>query len=204
MTPVPRIPPGDRGEIGVVNDALVRLIGLGAGGGRPNVFATLARHRRLFRRWLAFAGALMPGGRLPRRDSELVILRVAHRCRCDYEWHHHVRLGRLAGLSAEEIEAAQTGPAAAILDQRQRAILCAVDELHDGQDIGEATWQELRRAGLGDDDLVELCLLAGHYTMLAGTLNSLRVQPDALPDGPPSPALRLAQRVLERRQASTK
>ena len=39
---------------------------------------TIARHRRLFRPWLRFAATLMPGGVLPRADSELVILRVAH------------------------------------------------------------------------------------------------------------------------------
>ena len=34
----------------------------------------------------------------------LVILRVAHRCACTYEWEHHVRLGRRAGLPPEQIE----------------------------------------------------------------------------------------------------
>jgi AhpD family alkylhydroperoxidase len=201
---LPRIPPGTRDDIGLVNEAIVRLVGLGTGGGRPNIFATLARHRRLVRRGLGFAGALMPGGRLPRPDSELVILRVAHRCRCDYEWHHHERLGRLAGLSAEEIASARIGPDAPGYTPRQAAILRAVDELHDAREIGDDTWEDLRRLGLSDTDLIELCLLAGHYEMLAGTLNSLRVQPDTLPDGPPSPVLRIAQRVLERRQASTK
>jgi alkylhydroperoxidase family enzyme len=47
----------------------------------------------LFRRWLWFAGALMPGGRLPRDETELVILRVAHNTDCDYEWGHHERIG---------------------------------------------------------------------------------------------------------------
>ena len=48
--------------------------------------------------WLGFARRLMPFGKLPRRDTELVILRVAHLRGCDYEWHHHVRLGKRAGV----------------------------------------------------------------------------------------------------------
>jgi len=99
----PRIGPGGRGEIGLVNAAIVRVLGLATGGRPPNVFTTLARHRGLFRRWLWFAGGLMPGGKLPRVDTELVILRVAHNTGCDYEWGHHERLGRRAGLSAEEV-----------------------------------------------------------------------------------------------------
>ena len=73
---------------------------------------TLARHRGLFRRWLWFAGGLMPGGRLSRRDTELVILRVAHNAGSEYEWGHHERIGRRVGLSAEEIARVREGAAA--------------------------------------------------------------------------------------------
>src|SRR3954447_25965347 len=113
MTPPPRIPPGSAREIGPVNAAIVRALGLATGGRPLNVFTTLARHRGLFRRWLFFAGALMPGGKLPRADSELLILRVAHNCECLYEWRHHERIGWQAGLSAEEIERIREGADAA-------------------------------------------------------------------------------------------
>src|SRR5438270_92593 len=79
----PRLAPGTRREIGALNALIVRAIGLATGGRPPNVFTTLARHRRLFRAWLRFAGRLMPRGTLPRADTELVILRVAHHCGCD-------------------------------------------------------------------------------------------------------------------------
>ena len=76
---VPRVAPGTRRQLGPVNAVLLRAIQLGARTANPpNLFATLGRHRGLFRRWLLFAGALMPGGKLPRADTELVILRVAH------------------------------------------------------------------------------------------------------------------------------
>src|SRR3954449_5366566 len=102
----PRIPPGDRRQFGLVNAAIVWVLGRATGGQPPHVFTTLARNRGLFRRWLWFAGGLMPGGKLPRRDTELVILRVAHNTGCDYERLHHEHLGRRAGLSAEEVERA--------------------------------------------------------------------------------------------------
>src|SRR5438309_11169113 len=106
----PRLPPASPGEAGWVNAAVVELLRRGAGTRRaPNLCAALARHRRLFRAWLWFAGSLMPGGRLPRADTELVILRVAHNCGCEYEWLHHQRLARTAGLDAEQVERIRAG-----------------------------------------------------------------------------------------------
>src|SRR5947209_3064596 len=100
----PRIRPGTSAEIGRLNFLIARALGAAMGSGPPHIFTTLARHRRLFRRWLRFAGALMPGGRLPRADSELLILRVAHNTGCDYEWAHHERIGQAAGLSGEQVQ----------------------------------------------------------------------------------------------------
>jgi AhpD family alkylhydroperoxidase len=177
----PRVAPGDRHAIGLVNTLLTRAIGRVAGTGPPNVFTTLARHRRLFRRWLWFAGALMPGGRLPRADTELVILRVADRCHCAYEWHHHERLAARAGLDRVAIERVRHGPEAEGWSPRQRLLLQAVDELHEHRELGDDTWEGLA-ALLADEEIIELCMLAGHYEMLAMTINSLRVQPDARRD----------------------
>ena len=101
----PRIASGNRAEIGRINALIASVIGWTMGTtAPPRIFTTLSRHRRLYRPWLRFAGALMPGGRLPRADSELVILRVAHNCGSEYEWRHHERMGRTAGLTAAAIE----------------------------------------------------------------------------------------------------
>jgi AhpD family alkylhydroperoxidase len=195
----PRIEPGGKSEIGVTNFLITRVVGLATGGRPPNVFTTLARHRRLFRRWLRFAGALMPGGLLPRADSELVILRVAENCHCEYERLHHERLGRAAGLSADEVQRVRQGPDAEGWSTRGRLLLRAVDELHAERTISAGLWEELRRE-LSEPELIELCMLTGHYEMLAMTLNALAVAPDELPAAPPR-ALRLAQKLLERRRS---
>jgi alkylhydroperoxidase family enzyme len=175
----PRIAPGDRRAIGLVNTLLARALGRAAGTGPPNLFTTLARHRRLFRRWLWFAGRLMPGGRLQRADTELVILRVADRCDCEYEWHHHERLARRAGLDQGAIERVRHGPDAQGWTARQRLLLRAVDELHDARQLRDETWDGLATL-LPDEELIELCMLVGHYEMLAMTINSLGVEPDAV------------------------
>ncbi|HEY7629297.1 MAG TPA: carboxymuconolactone decarboxylase family protein [Thermoleophilaceae bacterium] len=187
----PRIAPGSPADIGRVNAAITRVLGIATGGRPPHLFTTLARHRGLFRRWLWFAAALMPGGKLPRADSELLILRVAANCGCEYEWRHHERIALTAGLTAEQIAAAREGEAD--FSPRQLLLLRAADELHAERELSDETWAELTTF-LSDTELIELCMLVGHYEMLAMTLNSLRVEPDVLPDRQP----RLAARVLKR------
>ncbi len=177
----PRIAPGNRRQIGPVNAALAWVIGRASGGRPPHVFTTLARNRGLFRRWLWFAGGLMPGGKLPRKDTELVILRVAHNTDCGYEWSHHERLGQRAGLSAEEVERVRQGAGAEGWTPRQQNFLRAADEMHADGEIGDELWTRLA-AEFDDRLLIELCLLIGHYEMLAMTLNTLRVQPEAPAD----------------------
>lgn len=194
-----RVAPGSPAEIGRLNFLIARALGAAVGSGPPNIFTTLARHRRLFRPWLRFAGTLMPGGLLPRAESELLILRVAHNCASPYEWSQHERLARVAGLSREEVERVREGPAAAGWSGRQRLLLCAADELHAERAISSETWETLRPSS-SDAELIELCMLVGHYEMLAMTLNSLGVQPDALATGSPSRLVR-AMRTLGQRGA---
>jgi len=173
----PRIGPGDRRQLGWVNFAITRIAGVATKGRPPHVFTTLGRHRGLFRRWLWFAGALMPGGKLPRADSELVILRVAHNTGSEYEWAQHERIGRRAGLSEEEIARVREGAGVPGWSERQGLLLRATDAMHADGRIGDELWTQLS-AHLDEVRLIELCMLIGHYEMLAMTLNTLRVEPD--------------------------
>jgi AhpD family alkylhydroperoxidase len=173
----PRIGPGERADLGWLNFGIAKLAGLATRGSPPRIFTTLGRHRGLFRRWLWFAAALMPGGKLPRADAELLILRVAHNSGCEYEWAHHERLGHRAGLSDEEIARVRGGAAATGWSERQALLLSAADELHADGRIGAELWGRLSQV-LDEVGLIELCMLVGHYEMLAMTLNSLEVEPD--------------------------
>lgn len=173
----PRIAPGGRRDVGLVISGFSRLAGRVTGTEPPAIFLTLGRNRRLFWGWLHFAGRLMPGGRLPRRETELVILRVATLTGCDYEFTHHARLGRRAGIGPAELDRVVAGPAADGWTARERLLLTATDELHHGRDLSDETWQALR-AELDERTCLELLLLVGHYEMLATTLLTLRLQPD--------------------------
>jgi AhpD family alkylhydroperoxidase len=173
----PRIPPGGRSDVGVFAWAFSRMAGRVAGTGPPHLFLTMARQRRLFRGWLFFAGRLMPRGRLPRRDTELVILRVAHQRGCTYEFEHHVRLGSRVGVTAEDVKRIEVGPDDDGWTDRERALLAAADELVDKRRLDDPAWDAVSRH-LSEAELVEFLLLVGHYDMLATFLLTLRVEPD--------------------------
>ena len=166
-----RVAPGRIRETGVFVHVFARLAGRAAGTSPPAVFLTLGRHRRLFWGWLFFAGALMPGGLLPRRETELVILRVATLSGSAYELTQHRRLGRRAGLTADEIDRVSLGPADPSWGPRDRVLLRVADALHARCDVSDRLWTELR-AQLDEREAIELVMLVGHYAMLATTLNT--------------------------------
>lgn len=173
----PRISPGSRRELGLPIWAFSRLAGRATRTAPPAVFTTLGRGRGLFWGWLHFAGRLMPGGRLPRRETELVILRVASLRGCDYEFEHHVRLGRRAGVTAADVDRVRAGSTAAGWRGDEELLMRATEELLATRDLSEATWAELQ-ATYDERTLIELLLLVGHYDMLATTLMTLRLEPD--------------------------
>jgi AhpD family alkylhydroperoxidase len=175
--PSPRIAPGSRADVGLPAWGFLKLAGRVTGGQPPNLFATLGRHRPLFRAWLWFGGRMMPGGKLPRRDTELVILRVAHLRDCEYERDHHVRIGKRAGLTDADLARIADGPSADGWSEPERALLTAVDELHSQQDLSDATWDQLAQQ-YDERRLIELVFLVGHYEMLATFIGTLRIQRD--------------------------
>lgn len=173
----PRITPGGLGEVGPLIRVFAALAGRIAGTEPPAVFLTLGRNRRLFWGWLHFAGRLMPGGRLSRRQTELVILRVASLAGNAYELTQHLRLGRRAGLTRDELARVQDVTTLRGWTDRDLLLLRATDELHLDRDLGAETW-DMVRDELDDRTIIELLMLVGHYEMLVTALTALRVAPD--------------------------
>lgn len=162
---------------GLAVRAFAAVAGRVTGTEPPAVFLTLGRHRRLFWGWLHFAGTLMPGGRLVRRHTELVILRVASLTGNAYELSQHLRLGRRAGLTPAELAGVQDVTTLSGWRGRELVLLQATDELHRDRDLSDATWEAVR-AELDEPTAIELVMLVGHYEMLATALTTLRVEPD--------------------------
>ncbi len=173
MTDTPRLAPIPVEGRDPRTDHLLALLRFDPDGPDLNLFTTLAHHPRLLKRWSAFGGLLLAGGALPGRDREVLILRTAANCGADYEWGHHVGIGRAVGLTDAEIEAL-AGPEAAAVDA---TLVRAADELHADAEIADATWAELAER-YDEAQLVEVPMVVGQYHLVAFTLRSLRIQPE--------------------------
>jgi 4-carboxymuconolactone decarboxylase len=139
-----------------------------------NLLATLVRHPRLTRSFLRFNNHLLFSSTLPPRLRELAVLRVAHRRNCEYEWRHHVDMGREAGLTDDVIEGIQRGEA---VDDLDSAILHAVDELEDKSIVSDPTWAALSEH-LDERQRMDLVFTIGCYGALAMAINTFGVEPD--------------------------
>ena len=143
-----RVAPVPTRALGSVAWLVSSVAALVTRGERPRVLTTLARHRRLFRWWLPFAGVLLLRSELPRVDVELVVLRTACNCRSRYEWAQHVTLAARAGLAPEAVRAIPRWAGHDGWTARQRLLLAATDELHERRMVTDAPsvgWQSFSR-----------------------------------------------------------
>lgn len=181
----PRIPPLPPAEWDDETQQL--LASLKREGRIFNIFATLARHPALLRRWLVFGTHILGKSTLPPRERELAILRMGWLCQADYEWGHHVTIGKEAGLTDVEIQRVPQGPDAAGWNEFERALLRAVDELHRDTFISDPTWQSLA-ARYNTQQLLDLVFTAGQYKLVCMALNSAGVQLEEGYEGLPARA----------------
>jgi alkylhydroperoxidase family enzyme len=171
----PRIPPARPRELGLLAKIVAKIAGRVTPDGPPNIFTTLGQHPRLFRAWLRYSAHLMPFGKLPRNDTELVILRVAWQCRSAYEWHQHVPIALRVGLTPEEVAGTAHSPPVDGFTRRQQTLLEVTDELLAERALSDTTWTAVQ-ATLRDREVIELCLLIGHYQGLASAIGALAIQ----------------------------
>lgn len=143
--------------------------------GRPlNIFTTLAHHPLLLKRYGALGGVFLALNRLPAREREIVILRVAWLTGSVYEFGQHTRIALALGLGEDDIARIAT-PGTEGWEPAEVALLQAADELHAADRVGDETWAELR-GRYTEAELLELLALVGFYRMTAGILNSAGVE----------------------------
>jgi alkylhydroperoxidase family enzyme len=127
---------------------------------------------------MAFSAELYSDGRLEPRQRELLILRTAWRCRSDYEWGQHIRMGAAAGLTDEEIAGVAQSLDARSWSPLDAALLRVVDELVADHAVASTTWDVLARH-FDEPQLIELLMVVGNYIGLAGFLNAVGVEREA-------------------------
>lgn len=177
MTEIARIPPGGRQELGLINYVISRIAARQVRAPHMHLFEVLGQHKMLFWTFLPYAGQLLNKGKLPKAETELVILRVGHLRGSEYELQQHTRLARSRGVDDATQAKIFEGPDAEGLTDRQRALLRAVDEFTFDRNLSDATYAALS-THLTKPQIIEFCALAGHYDTIAGILATLRVPMD--------------------------
>ena len=122
-------------------------------------------------------------GVLPDSLRELVILRYSATNRLGYEWSHHQRPARLAGLTEEVIAELSRGGIPEALDDASRAVLEAVDAVVADQSIPADVQGRIVDAH-GTAGVVEIVALCGLYALMGYMVTAFDI---GLEDGFPTP-----------------
>ena len=104
-------------------------------------------------------------GTLPDEVRELVILRYSVRQRLGYEWSHHQRPAKLAGLSQDVIDALTRGEVPSALPDSSQAVVEAVDAVVAARSIPDEV-QARVVAAYGNEGIVEVVALCGLYALM--------------------------------------
>ena len=147
-------------------------------GGRIfNVFRVLAHHPKLVKRWTPFAGHVLSKQTLPFRDRELLILRIGWLNQAEYEFAQHELIARRGGLSDADITRIKAGPKATGWNEKEAALIQAVDDLYENSIVSDATWAALAES-YSTEQLVDAVFTVGQYNLVSWALNSFGVPLD--------------------------
>jgi alkylhydroperoxidase family enzyme len=149
--------------------------------GRPkamNALGTLAQHPGLTKAFNTFNGHVIYNTSLSPRQRELLVLRVAHLRRSEYEWKQHLVLARDAGISDDEVAAVQDSPDSPGWSDTDAALVRAAGELVADARIADDTWATL--AGeLDTHQLMDVVFTVGAYDLIAMAFKTFGVELDA-------------------------
>nr|WP_082365763.1 carboxymuconolactone decarboxylase family protein [Gordonia sp. NB41Y] len=170
-----RVSPLDRGQMGWAARLTLRMIRRRTDyDGDFTVFRTFARLGSIFPAHSVFLSQILLRGRISASHKELVIVHVAWRTGCAYEWAHHAHMAGALGITPEQIRAVSTD-LPVVDDAKLARLLAAAAVLVDRGHLDEAEWTALSQA-TSSDQALELCLLVGHFVMVAMTIKSAGVQ----------------------------
>jgi alkylhydroperoxidase family enzyme len=125
---------------------------------------------------LALANYFRSGSRVEPRLRELAIMVVGYITRSPYEWCHHIRMGRAAGVTDSDIHAlikASEGDPAD-LDEAAATVVEMARQMTTDRTVSEKTFQSLRKH-LDNEQIVDLIVTTAHYNGVVCVLASLQV-----------------------------
>jgi len=138
----------------------------------PNLMKTLAHSPSALEAYLGFAGALGHGVLEPGFREEIAIA-VAQANSCEYCLSAHATLGKMSGLTAEEIERSRA--AHAVDAKRDAGLQFAEKVVVQRGEVSDQDVAAVRAAGFNDAELTELVahvalnVFTNYFNIVAGT-----------------------------------
>jgi 4-carboxymuconolactone decarboxylase len=176
-----RLPPIDRDALGAEGQAVWDRIASGRYGRAEGPYTMLLRRPDLADRVANLGDYFRGASSLSQADVELSILAAVREVEAPYAWARHEVRGRQVGTRAEAIEILRARGDLAGLTDRERLIVEITHELLRTRNLSDALFAR-GLDGLGEDQLVELVTLVGHYTLIGYILNAFHIPPP--PDWP--------------------
>ena len=146
-----------------------------------NVSATMALHPGLAKALGGLAGYVLNEAAVPRRQRELVILRMGWNCQARYEFGQHTLYGKANGVSDDEVVAVTRPLGCHPWSDEDRVLWQMTDDLYTDDCVSDATWAELTKRW-DTPEIIEFVCSALTYRVVSGFLNTFGVELD---DGVP-------------------
>ena len=114
--------------------------------------------------------------KLDSRLRELAILQVGWMERSEYEFTHHVKIGKEFGVTDEDIQGlfAETEGKPSKLEPLAKAILRGAREMVRDLGMSDATFAEIKKS-LSDEHMVDLVLIIAHYCAVVRVLATMKI-----------------------------
>ncbi len=152
----------------------------------PNMTRAMANSPSVLEGYLALSGAVAKGA-LPAKTREQIALTVGQRNECDYCLAAHSAIGKMVGLSGDQIEDSRHGTS---VDPKVDAVLRLAGAIVDSRGrVSDGQLSHARNAGLDDAAIAEvvanvaLNIFTNYFNHVADTVIDF---PKALPLAVPS------------------
>lgn len=141
-----------------------------------NIYGALANNLECARTFRTMGRYIRNGSKLDAKLRELVTLQIGYLLQCPYEFYHHVKIGREAGVTDDEIRAviADASDASTSLSQQQKLVLRFSRQLTLDSRVDDATYAAVA-ALFSREELVDLVATIGHFNSAVRVLNGFEV-----------------------------
>jgi alkylhydroperoxidase family enzyme len=144
-------------------------------GGVLNLYRVLGWAPALSKGWAAFAWTMRFELEVPRKLRELLVIRIASLAGARYEYVHHLKMAKEAGVTEGQITHLHAWRSSELFDERERLVLQLADELASVNGATPDTMARLQQL-FRPRHLVELVVTGAFYCGVARVVNSFGVE----------------------------